>query len=80
MAIVSCPECGASISDTAAACPNCGYALDAAARERPAAAEPVDRVDRLGRRPSIAGPILIIVLILAAAAFAAWYMGIIRFA
>ena len=27
MAIMSCPECGRSISDKAQACPNCGYPL-----------------------------------------------------
>lgn len=27
MALVSCPECGKEISDTARACPHCGYAI-----------------------------------------------------
>lgn len=25
MALVSCPECGGMVSDSAAACPHCGY-------------------------------------------------------
>lgn len=28
MALVSCPECGRQISDTAIACPQCGYVLE----------------------------------------------------
>jgi hypothetical protein len=29
MALVSCPECGKSVSDKARACPNCGYPIKA---------------------------------------------------
>jgi hypothetical protein len=29
MALVSCPECGKSVSDEARACPNCGYPIKA---------------------------------------------------
>ena len=27
MALVTCPECGKQVSDSAAACPNCGFAV-----------------------------------------------------
>lgn len=29
MSLITCPECGQSISDKAAACPHCGYPLSA---------------------------------------------------
>lgn len=31
MALINCPECGASISDTAANCPQCGFRIAASA-------------------------------------------------
>jgi hypothetical protein len=31
MALIDCPECGASVSDKAAACPKCGYPMKPAA-------------------------------------------------
>lgn len=33
MALITCPECGHSISDKAAACPHCGYPLERTERE-----------------------------------------------
>ena len=44
MALVSCPECGKEISDTARSCPHCGYS----ATEKPA--------NQTRRTPLIDGP------------------------
>lgn len=33
MALITCPECGHSVSDKAAACPHCGYPLERSERE-----------------------------------------------
>ncbi|MCH4207352.1 MAG: zinc ribbon domain-containing protein [Solobacterium sp.] len=33
MAMIKCPECGASISDQAVSCPHCGYPLNQTANE-----------------------------------------------
>lgn len=34
MALIKCPECGATVSDKAAACPQCGMPIAAAAGEK----------------------------------------------
>jgi hypothetical protein len=36
MAVISCPECNAEVSDRAPACPQCGYPLGTAPDQVPA--------------------------------------------
>lgn len=40
MALISCPECGKQISDTAPACPHCGYVLSPVNNAHRSSAEP----------------------------------------
>lgn len=43
MALISCPECGHTVSDKAAACPNCGCPIQQqpAANQQPVSAPPI---------------------------------------
>jgi endogenous inhibitor of DNA gyrase (YacG/DUF329 family) len=53
MAIIHCPECGKTVSDTAAACPGCGAPVARAASERAAIGTTVSTIQETSKRLKI---------------------------
>ena len=50
MALIQCPECSNTVSNTAAACPHCGAPIALAAAERVAIGTPVSTVQETSKR------------------------------
>ena len=50
MALIQCPDCSNTISDTASACPHCGAPLARAASERAAIGVPLNTIQETSKR------------------------------
>ena len=67
MALIQCPECSNTVSNTAAACPHCGAPIALAAAERVAIGTPLATIQETSKRLKVH--------ILFAALF--WWVGVI---
>ena len=50
MALIECPECSKTVSNTAAACPQCGAPIAQAAAERVAIGTPLSTIQQTSKR------------------------------
>ena len=78
MTMINCPECGHSVSSTAAACPNCGHVLAGTTSAESAHDRDVRRDDtrrRVGPGRWLAGLFFLALIVL----IALWYFDIVNF-
>lgn len=84
MTMINCPECGHSVSSTAAACPNCGHVLAATTTGESTHAHHTRAADeanlrgrkkRVGAGRWLAGLFFLALLVL----LALWYFDIVNF-
>ena len=75
MAMINCPECGHSMSSTAAACPNCGHVMTATHAHGTHAVPTHHPKKRVGAGRWLAGLFFLLLLILGAL----WYFDVVNF-
>lgn len=81
MTMINCPECGHSVSSTAAACPNCGHVMGtttANAHGEPAHPHPAHthhEERRVGAGRWLAGLFFLVLVLLVAL----WYFDVVNF-